>query len=150
MAIAGCPSVCEHGYDPSSCRKCNSPEEQNKLLITGLVFIILVVAVSVFFWFFPAVLGWVAGILMILIGGIGLRYSLIYSRISRWEVQQMKEHGKFEGEPDFMREFRVAESEGDVIQGTKWVAIFSGVLGAGLLLILFLLALSVRLNELTR
>lgn len=60
------------------------------------------------------IFGWIIGILLILIGLGCAKINLSYREITQAEVNMMKEDGKFEGEPYWMKDFRVSRSEGDL------------------------------------
>lgn len=79
-----------------------------------------------------AVLGWIAGISMILAGGFFLYFWLLYHGVSLAEVQMMRRHD----EPEFV--IAMADSESDVIRSRKWVFVSAVILVAGISLTLFM------------
>lgn len=63
----------------------------------------------------------VIGVLLTTTGHAGLVFSNTFSDLAKIEVELMKKDGKFEGEPDYMKDFRVARSEYDLEYHSKHI-----------------------------
>ena len=84
---------------------------------------------------------WIVAVLLILIGGGWLALCLLFQPVHEAEVVLMKRGGKFEGEEDYMQQFRVARSEWDLDDNARYIRHASSLLGIGLLLVVSLLAI---------
>ena len=101
------------------------------------------------------ILGWITAFVLLIYGICNLSFTLTDAGISffdkkneeliKAEVEMMKKDGKFEGEPEHMKDFRVIRSELDLVNAQnsrsltwKDLLISSIPLIAGIVLIVFL------------
>ncbi len=89
------------------------------------------------------ILGWIAGIFSFLWGFGLLMYTYLqygFNELTYAETEMMKKDGLFPGEPEFMRDFRVARTEGDIVDRVKLDIKFAAILIViGTAIIIFLL-----------
>lgn len=89
------------------------------------------------------IFGWIAGVLLLLVGLAGYFFCKILQPLHDAEVKMMNapNGGKFEGEPDFMKTFRELRAEGEAIDNVRRVEWFRKVAFAGgtVLVIMFTL-----------
>ena len=62
----------------------------------------------------------ILGVLLIVVSGVLLFFLYASRFLHDAEIEGMKRNGKFEGEPDFMRDFRVARAEFDLEANQQW------------------------------
>lgn len=86
------------------------------------------------------IIGWVIGAILTLIGGIWLICNLMMHGLVKTEVELMKRETKIEGEPDYMKDFRVFRSEWDleINERNKYKAISILVIGILILILAYL------------
>ena len=85
--------------------------------------------------------GLIVAVLLILIGGGWLALCLLFRPLHEAEVVLMKRGGKFEGEEDYMKDFRVGRAEWELDDNARHTRHASSLLGIGLLLVVSLLAI---------
>ncbi|MBU4480037.1 hypothetical protein KKG48_01155 [Patescibacteria group bacterium] len=85
------------------------------------------------------ILLWIVAVLLSFVGVVGVTICFFIRPLHEAEVEGMKRNGKFEGEPGYMQDFRVARAEGELCDNTKLLKIFSFLACMGILLIVFLL-----------
>ncbi len=87
------------------------------------------------------ILGWIAGFLLILIGLGWFLYLYLqygFNRLSRAEAELMRRDGLFPGEPEYMRDFRVARAEWDIVDVGKHIKVAVAFIAIGATIILYL------------
>ncbi len=88
--------------------------------------------------------GWITGIIFFLIGLGLLMYVYLqgeFNCLSRSEAKMMKKDGLLSGEEEYMRTFRVARAEWDVIDVRKHVRYAIAFLLSGAIILIYLLLL---------
>lgn len=85
------------------------------------------------------ILGWILGILLVVVGLIGSFFNRQFNPLHKAEVELMKRDGKFEEEPDYMQNFRVSRAEGELMDNERRFIIYRRLLFVGVTIILVLL-----------
>ena len=91
------------------------------------------------------VIGWIIGIVCVFVGCVWLYFNLILRPLHLAEVELMKRDGKFEGDPDWVQEFNVVQSEWDLQANTRNRYIATGIIVAGVLTLSSLIARAMML-----
>ena len=60
------------------------------------------------------IIGWIVGTTLVLVGAVWFFLNTMMRGLNEAEVELMKQDGRFEGEPEYMKKFRVARSEWDL------------------------------------
>ncbi len=84
--------------------------------------------------------GWVISCLAILVGAIWCAVAISNRDLSRADADLMARDGKLEGEPEFMRDFRVVRARGDALDTERHVTIGMVIVSIGLGVLLALAA----------
>ncbi len=86
--------------------------------------------------------GWVVGILLIFVGLIWFICAIFHcglNRLCKAEAEMMRKDGLWEGEPEYMRDFRVSRAEWDIIDVGKHVKFAAALITIGTAIILYLI-----------
>ncbi|MCH8986761.1 hypothetical protein IIA94_01185 [Patescibacteria group bacterium] len=83
-----------------------------------------------------AILMLVIGIVVMVVGLTWLAFSIAFRKLTKSEVEMMKKDGKFDGEPEFMRSFRVARAGWDLVSSTRHLALSSFIFIVGVIIMI--------------
>ncbi len=90
------------------------------------------------------ILAWIVGVLLTVVGGVWWFCNALMRPLNEAEVRMMQENGKLsEDEPEFMKDFRVARSEGDLMDNLRARPKAIGIFVAGVVIIVALILRSV-------
>ena len=81
------------------------------------------------------ILGWIFSVILVLVGGFLFWFFETDQHLSRRVTEMMKKDGRLEGEPEYMKDFRVAESEWDEDFSRRNKRRAGIILAAGLILL---------------